>query len=330
MESKHVLTTTAVIGTDINQATQALEQGKLVALPTETVYGLAANGLDATAVAGVFAAKNRPAFNPLILHTNNFSRFAEWGLELPETMLALAKVFSPGPLTYVVPQTSNLIPDLVTAGTHAVAIRVPKHPLTLKLLAKLPFPVAAPSANKSGYVSPTTAAHVAQQMGAEVAYILDGGACEVGVESTIVSFLNNQVELLRYGGVSVEAIEAVVGKIKLPQQGFVDNPVAPGQLAKHYATKIPLVHGQVETRLKMYNPNEVGILSFTKTYLDVPAQQQLVLSPTGNLVEAAQKLFAAMRTLDEMNIAIILAEVFPNEGLGRAINDRLHRASIHA
>lgn len=330
MGIKHAITNNASIGTNLKQAAQALQEGKLVGIPTETVYGLAANGFDPIAVAGIFEAKNRPSFNPLILHTNALERFEGWGLHLPEPMLALAQVFSPGALTYVVPQTSNLIPDLVTAGTNAVAIRIPNHPLTLALLEKLPFPVAAPSANKSGYVSPTTAAHVASQLGEEIAYILDGGACGVGVESTIVSFLNPEIELLRYGGVSLEAIEAIIGRVKLPNQGFVDNPVAPGQLAKHYATKVPLVQGIVSELINKFDASRVGVLAFKNVCAEVPIAQQLVLSPNGNLAEAAKGLFAAMRKLDEMDIDFILAEYFPNEGLGRAINDRLHRASIHA
>lgn len=163
-----------MVGTDLQTAITFLQQGQLVAIPTETVYGLAANAFNPDAVAQIFAVKNRPSFNPLIIHTNSLNRLQDWGLQLPQKMLQLAEHFSPGPLTYVIPK-SNIIPDIVTAGTPAVAVRIPNHPLTLELLSKLDFPLAAPSANPSGYVSPTTAQHVNQQLGNTLPYILDGG-----------------------------------------------------------------------------------------------------------------------------------------------------------
>lgn len=317
------------IGTEIHLASSCLIQGELVAIPTETVYGLAANAFNADAVARIYKAKNRPQFNPLIIHTNSIERLQQWGLELPEAMLKLAARFSPGPLTYVIPK-SNQIPDLVTAGTSAVAVRIPNHPLTLELLSTLDFPLAAPSANPSGYVSPTTAQHVNAQLGDQVCYILDGGECSVGVESTIISFLDSTPSILRFGGLSVEAIEEVIGKVNLPAQGFVDNPVAPGQLARHYATQHKLVIGNPMDYIQQYNPQRLGVISFKTQYPNIPTEQQLVLSPEGNLDKAAQQLFAAMRSIDTLDIDLIVAERFPDEGLGRAINDRLKRAGVSA
>ncbi len=321
-----------MIGTDIQEAKRLLELGELVAIPTETVYGLAANAFNAQAVANIYTVKNRPSFNPLIIHTNSLERLLEWDLTLPEGMLALAKHFSPGPLTYVIPK-SNRIPDMITAGTSAVAVRIPNHPVTLALLASLPFPLAAPSANPSGYVSPTQALHVEQQLGNQIPYVLDGGECEVGVESTIISFLDETPTLLRHGGVSIEQLRAILGNVldKPGEAGdeiVTDNPVAPGQLARHYATRHPLIHDNPHLHLANYAAARVGILSLSTTYEHIPVAQQKVLSATGNLAEAAQHLFAAMRELDAMDIDVILAERFPQEGIGRAINDRLKRASV--
>lgn len=321
-----------MVGTDLQTAISFLQQGQLVAIPTETVYGLAANAFNPDAVAQIFAVKNRPSFNPLIIHTNSLTRLKDWGLQLPQKMLLLAESFSPGPLTYVIPK-SNLIPDIVTAGTPAVAVRIPNHPLTLELLSKLDFPLAAPSANPSGYVSPTTAQHVNQQLGNTLPYILDGGACEVGVESTIISFLDDTPTLLRHGGITLEQLEHVIGKVidKPGEAGdeiLTDNPVAPGQLARHYATKHVLIHDDPKKNFDQFNPQKTAVISFKTSYMQVPQNLQFVLSPQGNLAEAAQKLFAAMRMVDELDVEVILAEKFPDEGLGKAINDRLKRASV--
>lgn len=317
----------SLIGTDIETARQFLEKGALVAIPTETVYGLAANGFDPGAVSKIYKAKNRPQFNPLILHTDSLDKLASWGLQFPNAMRLLATQHSPGPLTYVIPKSSS-IPDIVTAGTDAVAVRIPNHPLTLKLLESLTFPLAAPSANPSGYVSPTQASHVADQLGDQVSYILDGGPCIVGVESTIISFLEKEPMILRYGGLSVEAIESVIGRVQLPTEGFVDNPVAPGQLARHYATRHPLLIGDPTNFLNHYPHERIGIISFQTSYPLVPLKHQMVLSPEGDLDLAAQQLFAAMRHIDTLDIDVIIAELFPDEGLGKAINDRLKRASV--
>lgn len=318
------------IGIDIEKAANLLKAGELVAIPTETVYGLAGNALNEKAVTKIFEAKNRPAFNPLILHFANVEQLKQLGLALPPLAEKLAARFSPGPLTFVIP-TSEAIPGIVTAGTAAVAVRFPNHPVTIQLLQALAFPLAAPSANPSGYVSPTSASHVANQLGRQVAYILDGGDCTVGLESTIISFLEPEPRLLRHGGVPLEAIEAVIGPLKLPPSGFVDNPIAPGMLARHYATRHPLKLGSlrelVPAALEKLPSNQLIIIGFKEGSGVVPSTHQFILSPEGSLAEAASKLFTALRLADSMDIKLILAEEFPEEGLGRAINDRLRRAA---
>jgi L-threonylcarbamoyladenylate synthase len=315
-----------MIITNIEEAKRILESGELLAIPTETVYGLAANGFNGKAIAKIYEVKNRPQFNPLILHSNSLERFKEWGLFLPEAALQLAKKFSPGPITFVVPK-SELIPDIVTAGHPTVAIRIPNHPLVLELLSQLNFPLAAPSANLSGTVSPTTAQHVEKQLGKLIGGVLDGGACTIGLESTIVSFVHEQAQLLRLGGLSLEAIEDVLG-MPLDKSKLInnDNPEAPGMLSKHYAPATKLRIGKPEDFADKYRYEEMGFIAFEKANPNIPISQQLVLSPSGDLEEAAQKLFGAIREADRLNVKIIIAEEFPNEHLGRAINDRLSRA----
>ena len=315
------------IGTDIKRAAQFLRSGMLVGIPTETVYGLAANAWDENAVLNIYKAKNRPQFNPLILHVESIPKLESFGLYFPERARILSEAFWPGPITLVIPK-SDKIPDIVTSGTDAVAVRIPSHPITLELLSKLEFPLVAPSANPSGYVSPTIAQHVLDQLSGKVSYVLDGGQCSVGLESTIVSFLGESPEILRYGGLSIEAIEDVIGEVQRPTNGFVDNPVAPGMLKKHYATRHPLVIGEVANNLGKFQMNRVAIISFNQYYKEVIAENQFVLSPGGQLEEAAAHLFAAMRRADALDVDVILADVFPQTGLGRAINDRLLRASV--
>lgn len=315
-----------MIGKDLDYAAQLLTAEEVVAIPTETVYGLAGNALSAKAVAKIFAVKNRPAFDPLIIHTHAVSRLAAWTEPLPESLRQLAEQFMPGPLTLLVPKRP-IIPDLVTAGSPLVAVRIPSHPLTLALLEQLPFPVAAPSANPFGYISPTTAQHVARQLGKKINYILDGGPCTVGLESTIVGIENGQITVFRKGGLPVEAIEKVVGSVQVRDHSS-SNPQAPGMLKSHYAPRIPLRLGNLQTLKEGLNKQRLGILAFQHQLPDVPARQQIILSPGGDLQEAAQQLFAAMRQLDQMDIDLILAEPLPETGLGRAINDRLRRASV--
>jgi len=315
-----------LIGTDINRAIKFLQQDELVAIPTETVYGLAGNALSAAAVAKIFAVKNRPSFDPLIVHTSSVERLNIFAKTMPEPAQALAEAFMPGSLTLLLPK-QNIIPDIVTAGSPLVALRIPDHPLTLELLSKLEFPLAAPSANPFGYISPTTARHVEQQLGNKIPYILDGGACRVGLESTIVGFEEKEIIVYRKGGIAVEAIDRLVGKVTVKPQS-TSNPQAPGMLKSHYAPRVPLVLGDIEELLGKHQDKKIGIISFQKQYEVVPSAQQIVLSPRGDFTEAARRLFAGMRHLDSLDLDIILAELVPERDLGRAINDRLRRAAV--
>jgi L-threonylcarbamoyladenylate synthase len=314
---------TTEIGKDIAKARELLERGLLVAIPTETVYGLAANALNADAVVHIFEAKNRPFFDPLIVHGDSKERLARYVTNFPSWAEKLADRFWPGPLTLVLPKRDE-IPGIVTSGFDTVAVRVPAHPMTLDLLSQLEFPLAAPSANPFGYVSPTTPQHVQDQLNGLIPYILDGGECTVGVESTIVCESEGKLQVLRLGGVSVEELEAEVGPVEVNIDSS-ETPLTPGALKSHYATATPLILGPID--LSSHDPNTTGILSFRSRYAAVPVEHQITLSPEGNLHEAAKYLFAALRHLDSLNLEVILAEEFPETGLGRAINDRLRRAA---
>lgn len=312
------------IGTDIRAAIRLLTAGHVVGIPTETVYGLAGNALDPDAVLTIFRVKNRPAFDPLIVHTDSLARVDQFVTHIPEPARKLAEAFWPGPLTLLLPKHDQ-IPDLVTSGLPSVAVRIPNHPLTLDLLRSLDFPLAAPSANPFGYISPTTARHVADQLGDQVPYILDGGPAAVGLESTIVGFETGVATVFRLGGMALEQIEGVIGPVNLRTHS-TSNPKAPGMLSSHYAPRKPMVLLQAgETP----PPSErVGALVFRELFGGIPPENQRTLSPTGDLNEAAKNLFAHLRTLDTLPVDRLYAELLPNRGLGFAMNDRLRRASV--
>jgi L-threonylcarbamoyladenylate synthase len=314
----------ADIGKDIARAKTILEEGKLVAIPTETVYGLAANALDAKAVTKIFSAKRRPHFDPLIVHVSSAGDVTKYASSLPATAQELIKRFWPGPLTLLLPK-KEIVPDLVTSGLDRVGLRCPDHELTLQLLRELSFPLAAPSANPFGYISPTQPQHVQDQLGDKVDYILDGGLCTVGIESTIVGFENERPVIYRVGGLSVEQVETITGKAEVKLSS--SNPQAPGQLISHYAPRKPLMLGDINHLLKTYQSQKVSVLSFSRSFPSENIVNQLALSPSANLEEAAQNLFASMRKLDASEAEIILAELVPDKGLGQAINDRLKRAA---
>ncbi|WP_207433965.1 L-threonylcarbamoyladenylate synthase [Sabulibacter ruber] len=317
----------ADIGTDLQRAVTFLSQGDLVAIPTETVYGLAANAFEEEAVVKIFEAKNRPAFDPLIVHTHSVSEISNIAREVPEVAYKLAERFWPGPLTLILPKAEH-IPLLVTSGHDSVGVRIPRHPLTLELLRQLPFPVAAPSANPFGYVSPTTAQHVQDQLGERIPYILDGGACEVGIESTILRIEGDEVEVLRLGGLALEELEEVVHISKARIKTSASNPAAPGMLSSHYSPRKKMLLGSIPENLSKVDLARVGVISLQQSFPEVPREQQIQLSTSGDLSEAARNLFSALRTLDAQPIDLILAEPMPEHGLGLAINDRLQRASF--
>lgn len=311
----------ARIGTDIAEAARRLEAGELVALATETVYGLAANALDARACLAIFEVKRRPAFDPLIVHVRSQAAARELASSVPEQAEELMRAFWPGPLTLVLPKRA-LVPDIVTSGLDTVALRSPAHPLAAALLARLDFPLAAPSANLFGQVSPTTAAHVVEQLGDAVGYVLDGGPCEVGVESTIVGWEDGRCVLYRPGGVPLEALAPIVGPLQRATPRAT--PTAPGMLLAHYAPRTPLLFEPPDERLARSGAARIAVLAFSRAR---PAYACRVLSSSGDLREAARNLFAALRELDRAGAELIVAEPAPDEGLGLAINDRLRRAA---
>lgn len=312
-------------GTDIHYAAELLKQGEVVAIPTETVYGLAGNALNEEAVLKIFEAKNRPRFNPLIIHVPSSDHFSKYAEEVPELCYRLAEIFSPGPITFLL-KKKDIIPDLVTAGSDRVAIRIPAHHITQSLLNLLDFPLAAPSANPFGYVSPVTAQHVYEGLHDRIPYILDGGECRVGLESTIVGFSGDEVVVYRLGGVSVEAIEESIGK-KTTLQLLHESPETPGQLKSHYAPSIPLWLGDISTLMQVHHGKKIAVISYQKKYTYPEPLYQFILSPSGDFHEAARNLFRVMREVDKLDADIILAEKLPETGLGRAINDRLQRAA---
>lgn len=314
----------ASIGQDIQQAKQLLEKGDLVAIPTETVYGLAGNALDPTAVAKIFQVKDRPSFDPLIVHVSSLKAAQPFVLEIPKQAEQLVHRFWPGSITLLLAK-KEIIPDLVTAGLDRVGIRCPDHPLTLALLEQIPFPLAAPSANPFGYVSPTSAEHVQDQLGGKISYILDGGQCRIGIESTIVGWEDQQPVIYRLGGVSLEQIESVIGEVKVRAHS-TSQPQTPGQLKSHYAPRKKFLLGNIQELAKTH-PSRCGILSFQNNTTGIRSDFHLILSPSGDLNEAARNLFSMLRHLDNMDVDVVLAEEVPNEGIGRAINDRLRRAA---
>ncbi len=314
-----------IISRDILQAKKLLDQGELVAIPTETVYGLAGNALDENAVIKIFSTKKRPSFDPLIVHISSFDDVTKWVKEVPDIYRELSGQFCPGPLTFIF-NKKDIIPDLVTSGLQTIAIRIPNHPLTLELLDSLEYPLAAPSANLFGRTSPTSPSHVYSQLSGMIPMILDGGSCQWGIESTIVSFENNTLNILRQGSTTMEELSHFLsGKVPVKIQ---PSSGVPGQMKMHYAPSIPLYFGDVETYLNRFKSQRIGLITFTRTF-SLPGVTNYVLSPGGNLTEAARNLFKAIHELEKAPVELIIAEEFPDEFLGKAINDRLKRASVN-
>ena len=306
----------------IKRAAEALARGEIVAFPTETVYGLGANALDASAIAKVFAAKDRPRFNPLIVHVLGVDE-AETYAFVNDTARKLIRAFWPGPLSLVLPRKRGCaIGDLVSAGLDTIALRAPNHPVARALLEAAKLPIAAPSANRSGRISPTTAAHVEAELGRLPAMILDGGSCSLGLESTVLGIDGDDVTRLRLGALPREEIETVLGR-KIERRGSGSHVTSPGQLAVHYAPATPL---RLEARSARKGE---ALLAFGPRAPDF-AGPTVNLSPRGDLVEAAANFFAALRTLDEAGVETIAVMPIPTQGLGEAINDRLRRAASPA
>ncbi len=312
---------TTITGKDIEQARLFLEQGHTVAIPTETVYGLAANALDEEAVVKIFEVKNRPQFDPLIVHLAEPGQITDYVQYLPRVARRLMDAFMPGPLTLLLPKKA-ILPAIVTAGLDTVGIRVPAHPLTRALLQSLNFPLAAPSANPFGYISPTRAQHVYDQLQGQIPYILDGDIATIGIESTIIGFEDDTPVVYRLGGLAIETIEAITGPLRL-QLNSSSDPRAPGMLKSHYAPRKKLYFDP----LQPITAFPVGVIAFNRYSNDYPENCQHLLAENGHLQEAAIHLFDVMRRLDNSDVKAIVALPFPEEGLGRAINDRLRRAA---
>ncbi|BFU91274.1 MAG: Threonylcarbamoyl-AMP synthase [Nitrospira sp.] len=311
----------------IRSAGRIIKTGGLVAFPTETVYGLGCDAMNADAAAKVFEAKQRPQFDPLIVHIADPKQLDVVIGSLPVLGQRLMDAFWPGPLTLVLPK-QQAIPDLVTAGLSTVAVRMPNHPVAQALIREAGTPIAGPSANPFGYVSPTTAQHVADGLGSNVDLILDGGACSVGVESTIVSLVGPQPELLRPGSITIEQLTAVIGSIGRSSP-VNETPIAPGQLSRHYATQTQLtILASVRARPVLKDGERAGLLILSQARdTDDRFAAVEVLSATEDLREAARHLFAALRRLDSLSLDRIYVEPCKEEGLGLAIMDRLRRCA---
>lgn len=315
---------TTEIGKDISRAAVLLKDKEVIGIPTETVYGLAGNALEEVAVVKIFTVKDRPVYDPLIVHVAGIEQAKDLVEEWPSWAQRLAEKFWPGPLTLLLKKKS-VISDLVTSGLPRVGIRVPQHPLSLALLQQLDFPLAAPSANPFGYISPTTAEHVMKQLSGKIPYILDGGNCSIGLESTIVGEdESGALVLYRPGGLSQQVLEEVCGCKLLIRQSS-SRPEAPGLLLQHYAPRKKLL--LYDESVAMQQGKEAGGIFFSEKKPGIPEENQLILSPTGDTREAASHLFAFLRAMDERNdLKIIFTAFVPETGLGYAINDRLSRA----
>jgi L-threonylcarbamoyladenylate synthase len=308
------------IGTDLQHARELILNGQIVSIPTETVYGLAADANNEDAVCEIFKAKNRPTSNPLILHFDSLATALPYITNFPSIFEKLHTQFCPGPLTFVVPK-STLVSDLITGGQNTVAIRFPKHPILQQLLKELGRPLAAPSANLYGQLSPTNAMHVHSQLKDRIPYILDGGNCSEGLESTIIGLDENKIVVYRYGSITPEALAEVTGylpKAKVNADGTV---LTSGMVKHHYATQTPLYLG--------FKPDEESISSVQITIgkHEFIAGPHLILSENNQLEEAARNLYAILHSADALGMNKIYIEPFLNQGLGLAMNDRLARAA---
>lgn len=315
-----------IISNDIGRAVEILNNEDVVAIPTETVYGLAGNIYSDKAIRKIFEVKQRPLFNPLIVHLHSVEQLDEIVSEFPIKAQLLADAFWPGSLTLILKKKSN-IPDVITAGKDTVAVRIPNHPVTLKLLKELSFPLAAPSANPFNRISPTNSLHVESYFKNSIKMVLEGGECKNGLESTIIGFENNEPVLYRLGAIAIEEIENIVGKINVKNKKE-KAPDAPSMLAKHYApkTKTYLVN-DIKKFIKGNGDKTIGVVSFTEDMNASNIEHVEILSKSGDLKEAASKLYSALHTLDDLNLDMIVAQRFPDVGLGKSINDRLERAT---
>jgi len=309
---------------NIQKAAEEIISGGIVAFPTETVYGLGADGLNPTAVAKIFEAKQRPSFNPLILHISSRNQLTDLVKIENDIVYNLINKFWPGPLTLVLPK-KEIVPNIVTAGNLTVAVRMPNHPIAKALIDACGRPIAAPSANQFGFLSPTTAEHVEKQLGNKIKFILDGGKSEIGVESTIVEVTKTEILILRHGGISVEQLKEVCNSVKI-KDVYLNKPNAPGQLLQHYAPNIPLKFLSEITKDEI-NGKKLGGLFFKENNSKIEFEQVEFLSKTGDMRKAAANLFFHLHNLENKNLDLILVETVESIGLGIAIMDRLIKAT---
>jgi L-threonylcarbamoyladenylate synthase len=302
---------------------EILKAGGVVAFPTETVYGLGGDAQNPRAVARIFAIKQRPHFDPLIVHIGTRDQLGQVAAPVPHAAERLMEAFWPGPLTVIV-EKNPAIPDLVTSGLRGVGVRMPRNRIARDLILAAETPIAAPSANAFGGVSPTRVEHVLADLGDRIDFLIDGGACEVGIESTIISFMGPVPILLRPGGVALEDIENVVGPVTVPGRTEHEH-ASPGRFNRHYAPRTPLV--LLESIDRVPTAERMGLLTLDSVESEAPFRRVEVLSASGDLSEAACNLFAALKRLDTAELDMIVAMPVPNVGLGRAINDRLVRAA---
>ena len=316
----------SIISKDLEQAISLLQNEELVAIPTETVYGLAGNIYSEKAIRAIFSTKERPFFNPLIVHLPGPNILNTVVAHVPEKAKLLAEKFWPGPLTLVLKKHTS-VPDLITAGKDTVAVRVPDHPLTLQLLRSLDFPLAAPSANPFGSISPTSATHVARYFSNKIKMVLDGGECQKGIESTIVGFEDERPVVYRLGSITLEDLEKCIGPLQLVSETR-EAPAAPGMLERHYAPSTQtIVSESIEDDLFKFRNLSIGLLLFKNRSIETPVKSRLILSPSGDMEEASRNLYASLHLLDQQNLDMIIIEKLPDTGIGRALNDRIRRAT---
>ncbi len=314
------------ITTSVSEAASLLNNHQVVAIPTETVYGLAANIYNDQAVKQIFEIKKRPFFNPLIVHVKSIEALQSVAKDIPEVAYQLAHAFWPNPLTLILNKQDH-ISDVVTGGKNTVAVRMPNHPIALALLESLDFPLAAPSANPFGTISPTSAQHVADYFPESLQMVLDGGECAKGIESTIVGFENNQVIVYRLGALSLEKIEAVVGKVTLFTHQE-NKPIAPGMLLKHYSPKTRLITCENVLQEIQKHPNQkIGLLLLEPLPTEKSNFEIEVLCKNEDYEQAAKNLYGALHRLDRKKLDLIIVQSCKPKGLGLSINDRLFRAS---
>ena len=311
--------------TSVSEAARLLKEGEVVAIPTETVYGLAGNAFEPKALAKIFAAKERPTFDPLIVHIADIAQLSDIAKDIPDSAYKLAEAYWPGPMTIILPK-KDCIPDLCTSALPSVAVRFPSHPIAQAIIKESGLPLAAPSANLFKHVSPTTAEHVAAQLADRIAGIVNGGPCSVGVESSIISLTGEKPTVLRPGAITPEMFAKVLGDVAIKESTSKPGQpmLAPGQCDTHYRPQVPLYYGEIPVGYTL--PEHTVRIAFGTQAGPIPATVNL--SATGDMVEATSKLYAFMHDLDKTEYDLILVDPIPNTGVGMALNDRLKRASI--